>query len=193
MEEKRKLKTELLAQEIRAYLENLILISKIREDNKGDVTNRSVLSFGAPTTARYELTDDGKINAWLDFSSVAWAWDDGKNQEVDVNLDLPENHVDNLWTWRINNHRGFIHTIDKDAVDFEALKEELREKYGIDCGFSYDEKVYSKTYTNGSEDRVSTDRCNYYRIDSNMFVSGMVKDLERNYYQQENVNNSLHM
>ena len=172
--------SNLIAYEIRLYLEQLELLSLIIDEKKGDTKNYSSLSFGTPSNVKYEIMADGSIKVDLDFSSVAWTWNEDKNTKIDVNLDYEKNKPIDLWTWMRVKGNGFIRKINKDVVDFDEVKDILKEKYGIECNFSYDEKTYSLTHTNGSDDMISSMRCVYYKVDSKLSLFRKNKYLNNN-------------
>ena len=180
--DKKVFSSELIADEIKLYLEHLDLISRNLNEKEGNVTDYSNLSFGKATDAKYKISDDDYINALLNFSTATWEWDDKENPKtVDVDLDAQENRYmyNTIMIFTQCHNNGFIRTIDKDSVNFEEVKNILMEKYGIELVFSYTEKTYAKTYTNGSDNIISRDRAISYIVDSHLFLRGKVKTFEK--------------
>ncbi len=172
--------TELVADEIASYLYHLEIISKIKNETKGTVTEFSALSFGTPSSASFEITDDGIINVDFDFSSTAWDYDDDNKITEDVNLDVESLNMPDTWKWmRGKQQSRFDYKFKKGMFDTEALKAVLLQKYGINCNISYDEKVYSETRANGSDGMESEDRFVYFVVDSHMNVKGNTRYLNQ--------------
>ena len=179
----REQKVELVADEIKLYLEHLNLIAGITGKQTGDATSYSAFSFGKPTKVEYQLDEEGNMLANLDFSTINWDWNNDENFHADVDLDHEEHGYEIYTDWMRNHSGEFSRNINLGLVDFDAVKECLNEKYGIDFSLSYDEKTYSKTHVNGSEDYVSENRCVYYKVDSQMYLKGKVQRLD--YVQSE--------
>ena len=171
-------KVGLIVDEIKLYLDHLNLIAGITGKKTGDATEYSALSFGKPTAVTYRIDEDGNIIVDLNFSTINWEWNDDENFKADVDLDYAE-HVNKIYTTWMKHHASVFNRKFKfDFTDFNAVGDILKEKYGIDFRLYYEEKTYSKTHVNGSEDRMSESRCVYYNVNSHMFLRGKVKKLD---------------
>ena len=171
--------TNLVAEEVMLYLSHLDLVSKIKGEQKGVATEYSALSFGKPSVAKYEMTEDGIINADLDFSSVTWDYDYDNKVKEDINLD--NEALNPMDTWKLmkgKNQIGFYRRLKTDMVDFDKLRNILSEKYGINFNLTYDEKIYSETKWNGSDGEEIDNRVVYHVIDSHMYMAGRAMNLE---------------
>ena len=172
-----KFNSNLVAQEIVLYLTKIALLSKIKGENSGSVTNDTSFTFGKPSKADYVLNEDGTLDVEISFSSNTWHWaSNDETQNVDVNLDLIEEKID-TFKWMNNHQKGFNRLLKRDCVDFEELRNILFNKYGIAFELSYDEKTYSETRWNGSDDNYSSAVAIFNVINSEIFIRGNVKNL----------------
>lgn len=145
-------KAELTAEEIYNYLRHVEIVSLMNNEAKGDVSKYSVFSFGTAASADFTIDEEDKYVVNVDFSSQVRRYP-SEQKRLDYNIDYK-------------------------SVDFEAVKEILMNKYGIEFGLSYDEKVNTETVWNGSGDMETSYDMTNYNIDSHMIVRGRTKDKE---------------
>ncbi len=150
--EKRR-KVDLIVEEIYNYFKHLKLVSEITGKTNGDATKYSVFSFGDAAGANYLVDEEGNLIVNVDFSTQVSRYP-GETDTFDRKIDL-------------------------DFVDFDAVREGLLVKHGIEFGMSYKEEQYTNTEWGGSGDMEASYDMTHYNIDSHIWMSGKVntKDL----------------